>query len=79
VTGILAVGNDITARRRAEEDLKLRNDELEQFSQASIGRERQMVALKRQVNDLSRELGREPPFDLSFTDTLASLAERPRP
>jgi PAS domain S-box-containing protein len=79
VTGILAVGNDITARRRAEEDLRLRNDELEQFSQASIGRERQMIELKRQINGLSRELGREPPFDLSFADTLAAPAERPRP
>jgi hypothetical protein len=68
ITGILAVGNDITAQKRIEEELKHRNEELERFDRASVGRELQMIELKRQVNDLSRQLGRTPPFDLSFTE-----------
>lgn len=79
VTGILAVGNDITERKQAEEDLRQRNDELERFNQASVGRELQMIALKRQVNDLSRQLGREPPFDLSFVAASASPGRSPFP
>jgi PAS domain S-box-containing protein len=79
VIGILAVGNDITERRQAEEELRQRNDELERFNQASVARELQMIALKRQVNDLSLQLGREPPFDLSFVDASASPSGSPVP
>jgi PAS domain S-box-containing protein len=79
VTSILAVGNDITQRKQAEEALRQRNDELERFNQASVGRELHMIALKRQVNDLSRQLGREPPFDLSFAEPPASPAGSPWP
>ena len=76
---------DVTERRRAEdalrrqadelrrqaEELRERNDELERFNHVSVGRELDMVALKRQVNDLSRDLGRTPPFSLSFLDESA--------
>lgn len=79
VTGILAVGNDITERKQAELELRQRNEELERFNQVSVGRELQMIALKRQVNDLSRQLGREPPFDLSFVEASASPAGSPVP
>jgi PAS domain S-box-containing protein len=66
VTGILTVGNDISEQKRTVEELKRRNDELERFDLASVGRELQMIELKRQINDLSQQLGRTPPFDLSF-------------
>lgn len=68
VVGILAVGNDISARKQAEEELKRRNEELERFDRAAVGRELRMIELKRRVNDLSRQLGQTPPFDLSFAD-----------
>lgn len=61
---------DITARKLTELELQRRNRELERFNKASIDRELQMIALKRQVNALSRELGRVPPHDLSFADGL---------
>jgi PAS domain S-box-containing protein len=79
VVGILAVGNDITQQKRAEEDLRQRNEELERFNQAAVGRELDMIALKHQVNDLSRQLGRQPPFDLSFAQTAQSPAGNPLP
>lgn len=60
---------DITARKNAEdqlmrqaEELRKRNDELERFNRAMVGREIAMIELKRQVNSLSRELGRPAPY-----------------
>ena len=78
--------SDVTDRKRAEdelrrqaeelrrqaEELRQRNDELERFNQASVGRELDMVDLKRQINELSRDLGRQPPFSLSFLPEAAS-------
>jgi PAS domain S-box-containing protein len=68
ITSILAVGNDITQLKKTEEELKRRNEELERLDRASVGRELQMIALKRQINELSQQLGRTPPFDLSFVE-----------
>lgn len=71
---------DITAQKAAEEaarrqtsELAERNAELERFNRVTVGRELDMIVLKQQVNALSRELGRERPFPLSF------LAARTRP
>lgn len=64
---------DITIRKSAEEALRLqsqelaqRNDELERFNRATVGRELDMIALKQQVNELSSQLGLEPPHSLDF-------------
>lgn len=61
--------NDISHRKSAEEalqqhaeELAQRNAELERFNRASVGRELDMIALKREINRLSRELGLEPPY-----------------
>ena len=67
---------DISARkaveealRRQTEELAERNAELERFNLAAVGREWDMIALKRRINELSGKLGQEPPFSLSFLDT----------
>lgn len=59
---------DITARKSGEEEIRARNAELELVNQASVGRELRMIELKRDINRLARELGREPPYDLSFAN-----------
>ena len=73
------VNVDITERRQAEEalqqqtaELKSRNAELERFNRATVGRELDMIELKKQVNALSAELGREEPYPLAFLDTPGS-------
>jgi|GEM_PF-3549731 len=64
----MAVIQDITSRKKAEEELIQRNEELERYYRASVGRELEMIRLKQQVNGLMRQLGQEEPYDLSFAD-----------
>ena len=48
------------------EELSRVNAEIQQFNRAAVGREERMIELKRHVNELCRELGRTPPYDLSL-------------
>lgn len=66
--GIFGISRDITERKAAEAELIQRNDELERFNRTMIGRELDMITLKQQVNELSRQLGQEPPYPLTFLD-----------
>jgi PAS domain S-box-containing protein len=59
---------DITARKAAEDTLRQQNAELDRFNRAAVGRELDMIELKRRINALSRELGREPPYPLGFLE-----------
>jgi PAS domain S-box-containing protein len=59
---------DITERKRAEEVVKHRVVELERFHRLSVGRELQMVDLKKEVNALATLAGRTPPYDLAFLE-----------
>lgn len=59
---------DLTERKAAEEELRQRNEQLERFNRATVGRELDIIELKKQINALSKELGREPPFALAFLD-----------
>ncbi|WP_296805273.1 PAS domain S-box protein [Thiocapsa sp.] len=52
--------HDISERLEAMQALRVRNEQLERFNRAMVDRELAMIALKRQVDRLSRELGREP-------------------
>jgi PAS domain S-box-containing protein len=64
----VAVLENIQVRRQTELELHRRNEELERFDSATVGREMAMIKLKQQVNALSAELGRTPPFPLDFIE-----------
>ncbi len=60
--------NATLERRVAErtEELLQKNQELEYFNQFAVGREEQMIALKREINQLCERLNGPPRYDLSF-------------
>ncbi|MDP2178742.1 PAS domain-containing protein [Methylicorpusculum sp.] len=68
ITDISAAKVTEHALRKQTEELAERNAEMERFNRASVGRELDMIALKQQINELSRQLSQEPPFKLSFLD-----------
>jgi DNA-binding NtrC family response regulator len=52
------------ARRKAEEELKERMDELLRFHNLTVGRELRMIELKKEVNDLLRKSGHEEKYKI---------------
>lgn len=66
--GVQGVFADITAHKRALEVLEKRAAELERFNRLSVGRELQMIELKKEVNELAKLAGRNSPYDLSFLE-----------
>lgn len=58
-TGII---RDVTERKQAETTLKREKDTLQKANQVMLGREERVLELKRQVNDLLKELGRPPQY-----------------
>ena len=64
--GIVCDGGDITEWKRAEEERQKYMAELERFNRMAVGRELQMIKLKREVNEAYERLGEKPPYDLSL-------------
>lgn len=64
----VAYAINIAERKAAEVELRARNAELEHFNRATIGRELDMIRMKETINTLNQELGRAPPYDLSFAE-----------
>ena len=67
----------VAERKRAELKMSEQLDELRRWQQATLGRELAMIELKRQVNALSRELGRAEPFNLDFAAAPGADATMP--
>jgi PAS domain S-box-containing protein len=64
---------DITERKRAEEEIQRRveelraiNEELTRFNDASVGRELRMIDLKKEVNQICQQAGQPPRYTLDF-------------
>jgi len=57
---------DVTLQKQAEEQLRKRNVELERFNRVTVGREMHIIEMKKKINELSQELGREQPYRLAF-------------
>ncbi|RMF06695.1 PAS domain S-box protein [Candidatus Woesearchaeota archaeon] len=56
---IIAVGEDITGKKRAEEELRKRYEELEVFKKVSVERELKMISLEKEIEKLRKKLSRK--------------------
>jgi PAS domain S-box-containing protein len=74
---VMLAAIDISIRKAAEDEARQHIDELERFHRASVGRELDMIKLKREVNALAQELGRAPPYDLGFADAPYATGQAP--
>ncbi len=59
VAAIVVHSRDVSVERRATEELKRRNEELEQFVRLTTGREIKMLELKKENDELKRKLGNQ--------------------
>lgn len=64
----MVVFRDISDRKRAEEELGKRTEDLERFNKLAVDRELVMIELKKEVNRLYEQQGEKPHYDLSFLD-----------
>ena len=64
VTGVAIFAVDITERKRAEEKLHENIDELERFSKLAVGREDRMIELKKEINEILRDLGKPEKYKI---------------
>ncbi len=55
---------DITERKAVEEEIKEKADELEKFNRLAVGRELKMIELKKEINALLEESGKEPGYKI---------------
>lgn len=68
IIGIYGISRDITERKTRLEELRRSNEELQRFNRSMIGRELEMIRLKREANKLAAALNQPPPYDLSVLE-----------
>lgn len=61
--GYFAAFSDLRAVRSMKEQIKEKLKELEAFHDVAVGRELRMIEIEKEVDDLLRELGRQPKFN----------------
>ena len=61
----MASHQDISERKRAEEERGKKNEELRRFNKLAVGRELRMIALKSEINALLEDLGKEPRYKIA--------------
>jgi two-component system, chemotaxis family, CheB/CheR fusion protein len=69
VIGLVKIMRDRTESKQAEDEIRQRNEELERFNKAAVDREVRMVELKKEVNQLTQELGKRPRYEIPGTDS----------
>jgi len=67
IVRFLAVKQDVTERRKADEQMRRTAAEMEQMNRLMTGREERVLELKAEVNELCRALGRKDSYRISKT------------
>ena len=55
--GVFAAARDVTERNKAEGESKQKTERLQKFQNLTVGRELEMMKLKKEINELSQKLG----------------------
>ncbi len=66
ITHYIGIQEDITKFKEVGDELRKNVDELSLFQDMAIAREFKMIALKKEINRLSKELGRPAPYDMNM-------------
>ena len=64
IQGAIVVNQDITEQKKAEDALKAKMNELKRFHKLTVGREITMIELKKEVNDLLNQLGKDSKYKI---------------
>jgi PAS domain S-box-containing protein len=62
--GAIEAIRDITEKKKSEQEIQEKLDELERFSRLVVGRELKMINLKEEINGLMTEMGKEPRYKI---------------
>jgi len=58
IVGVVAIIRDITEKKKAEEELRNKNEELEKFNKLAVGRELKIIELKNKIKELEEKLNK---------------------
>jgi PAS domain S-box-containing protein len=64
IVGVAIFAQDITERKRAEEELRRNVEALERFSKMAVGREQRMIELKKEINAMMQVLGKKQKYKI---------------
>ncbi len=64
VIGSFGMTTNIAERKQMEEELRKNVDELERFSKVAYGREKKMIQLKQEINELMMQLGKAEKYKI---------------
>jgi len=76
IIGVGCCVMDITERKHAEQERDEKMRELEKFNAMAVDRELKMIELKREINELCKQCGIAPRYDISFAGDTESTPKK---